>query len=401
MPVYTYKAVDVDASTVTGEVAADTPRQARDLLRERGLTIEQIQARRDRRRASFWEKRRARRWRAQTVGFIRDLSTLLGAGIPLVEAMDTLAAQHKGAFRAMLLGLREHVAAGGSLADAMERRQEYFDELCVGIARVGENTGTLETALARLAEFKEHAQRLRSRVGTALLYPAIVSVVGAAVTIFLMTFVVPNLLATLTESGKELPAVTRIVKGASDFLVAYGWTLIPAAAVVVVAMRVLLNTAGGRRLWHRALLRIPLVGELIRKETIARLSIVLAALLRSGVVFTQALGIARRTVRNVVFQEALSRCEQAVGAGADIALPLRRTGVFPPMVVQMLAIGQQAGELERMLERLAAAYQRQVDTATQRLAAVLEPALIVLLAVMVGFIAFATILPILEVSNVL
>ena len=401
MPVYSYRAIDLDASAVAGEVAADTPRQARDLLRGRGLTIQQIQPRPERPGASFWRRRQARRYRARTAGFIRDLSTLLGAGIPLVEAIDTLCRQQAGAFKAVLLSLREDVAAGAGLAEAMERRRPFFDELCVSIARVGESTGTLEEALERLAEFKEHADRLRSRIGTAMLYPAVVAIVGAAVMIFLMTFVVPNLLSTLVESGRPLPAVTMVVKAVSDFLLAYGWAVAAAAAGLAVGVHVALRTSLGRRCWHRLLLHIPMIGELVRKETIARLSIILAALLRSGVVFVEAVGTARRTIPNVVFQDALRQCEQAVGAGQDIAVPLARSGVFPPMVVQMLAVGQQAGEVEKMLDRLAEAYERQVETASQRLTAVLEPAMIVLLALMVGFIAFATILPILEASNVL
>jgi len=401
MPVYSYKAIDAEASNVTGEVTADTPRQARDLIRGRGLTIERVHARQDRSARGFWQKRWARRHRAETVGFIRDLATLLGAGIPLLEALDTLAEQYKGALRGVVLGLREHIAAGRSLAEAMESAPAVFDELCVGITRVGESAGTLDAALARLADFKEHAHRLRSRVGTALLYPAVVALVGLAVTIFLMTFVVPNLLSTLVESGRRLPAVTAMVKGASDFLIGYGWLLLGAVAGLAMVVRLLLVTPAGRRVWDRALLRTPLVGELVRKETIARLAVVLAALLRSGVVFVQALATARRTVRNSVFEEALRRCEEAIGAGQDISPPLERTGVFPPMVVHMLAVGQQAGELEGVLEQLAAAYEHHVETVTQRITAVLEPALIVVLAVMVGFVAFATILPILETSNVL
>ena len=401
MPVYSYKAVDVDASVVAGEVSADTPRQARDALRSRGLTIAQIQARRESAGVGFWQRRAAKRHDARTVEFIRNLSTLLGAGIPLLEALDTLAKRQQGTFGAMVLGLRERIASGSGLAEAMERHSAFFDGLCVAIARVGENTGTLDVALARLADFKEHTRRLRSRVGTAFLYPAIVGIVGVAVMIFLMTFVVPKLLSTLAESGRELPAVTRVVKGASDFLLGYGWVVATGVAVLAVAVKLLVRTPVGLRTWHRLLLQVPLVGELVRKETIARLAVVLAALLRSGVVFLRALEVARGTVRNAVFRDALVRCEQAVGAGQDIAVPLEQTGVFPPMVIKMLAVGQQAGELEQMLDQLAAAYEHQVDTATQRLTAVLEPALIIALALMVGFIAFATILPILEASNVL
>lgn len=401
MPVYTYKAIDLDAAEVSGELAADTPRQARDELRARGLTIRQVRPRPQRARAGFWQRRRARRHSRRIVAFTRDLSTLLGAGIPLIESIDTLIGPRSGPLKEVLLALREDVASGAGLAEAMERAQPYFDELSVSVTRVGESTGTLEVALERLADFKEHGLQLRGRIATALMYPAMVSLVGLCVMIFLMTYVVPDLLAPLQESGRPLPMVTRLVKGASDFLLDWGLLVLAAGAGLAAALALAVRTRRGRRLWHWALLRIPLVGELAAKETIARLAIVLASLLRSGVLFLQALGIAARTVPNVVFQEALKRCEDAIAAGQEISAPLARTKVFPPMVVQMMTVGQQSGEIEPMLERLATAYERQVETATARLTAVLEPALIILLAVMVGTIAFAIVLPILEASNVL
>jgi len=401
MPVYTYRAIDVDATPLTGEVAADTPRQARDELRRRGLTIERIDARREKRGWELLRRRRAKRAAPRVAAIVRDLATLLGAGIPLIEALATLARQHRGRFKAMLLAVREDVSAGASLADAMARRDDFFDELCVAITRVGESTGTLAEALSRLADFKEHTGRLRSRVGAALLYPAVVCTLGVAVTLFLMTFVVPNLLHALTQAGRELPTVTRIVQAVSDFLIHQGWVLAVGLLAVAVGVHLLLRTNAGQRAWHRLLLRIPLVGDLVLKESVSRLAVVLAALLRSGVVFVEAVRITRATMRNAALAEALQRCEAAVAAGADIAAPLERAKVFPPMVVQMLAVGQQAGELEQMLEQLAAAYSQHVETATARLTAVLEPLLIVILAVVVGFVAFATILPILEASNVL
>ncbi|MHC4716355.1 MAG: type II secretion system F family protein, partial [Planctomycetota bacterium] len=233
------------------------------------------------------------------------------------------------------------------------------------------------------------------------LYPAIVTLMGTAVTVFLMTFVVPKLLSALSASGRELPAITRAVKAVSDFLLGYGWLVAAAVLAAGIGLRLIVRTRGGRRAWHRLLLRIPLVGELVVKETIARLGVVLAALLRSGVVFVEALEVAEDTTGNVVFRDALGRCREAVAAGKDLAAPLERAGVFPPMVVRMLAVGQQAGELEAMLEKLASSYERQVAVATARLAVVLEPLLIVVLALMVGLIALATILPILEASHVL
>jgi general secretion pathway protein F len=191
------------------------------------------------------------------------------------------------------------------------------------------------------------------------------------------------------------------VKAASDWLVNRWWVLLVVAAVVVVAVRVVLGTPRGKLAWHRAVLRIPIVGELVRRQAIVRMCVVLSTLLRSGMVFVRSLQIARRTTTNLVLAGALEQCERAVQAGREIAESLERTGAFPPVVVQVFAVGQQSGRLEEMLDRLAADYDRQVQTAAQRLTAVLEPLLILALVVLVGFIGLATVLPLLEAADVM
>lgn len=401
MAVYEYSAVDLDASAVAGTVVADTPRQARDLLRERGLTITKIQPMVESTEPTFFERYRGRRGQAEVVAFIRELATLLAAGIPLLTALQTLAEQHHRHFRAVVQHLADQIAAGGNLAEAMEKHPTYFDELCTSIVRVGENTGSLESSLGKLADFKEKAQGLRSKVVTALIYPAVVCVVGVAVSIFLMTYVVPNLLSSLTEAHKELPGVTRVVKAASDFLRGWWWTLLLGGVGLVLGVKAILRTQRGRWLADTLVLKIPVLGDLIRKENTSRMAVVMAALLRSGVQFVHAILVTRKTLKNTVFRQAMVEYESAVSAGSDVAGPLKASGVFSPMVVQMLAVGQQSGQLEDMLEQMATSYEKQVSTATQRLTSLLEPLLIVLLAILIGFIAFATILPILEASNVL
>jgi len=401
MAVFEYSAMDLDAAVRAGTVIADTPRQARDQLRQRGLTVTEVRRLAETTGGTSGRRRLRRSARGEVTAFIRELATLLTAGIPLLSALNTLARQHRGRFRAVVQHLADEVASGTALADAMARNGGYFDDMCVNIVRVGENTGAIELALGRLAEFREKADRLRSRVITALIYPGIVATVGMAVTILLMTYVVPGLLETLTQSGRELPAITQVVKAVSDFLRTRWWVLLAAGAGGAVALRMVLRTQKGRLGADRLVLRIPVLGDLIRKETTSRMAVVLAALLRSGLDFVKAIAVTRRTLSSPVFRNAMDDYETAVTAGADIAASLEASGVFSPMVVQMLAVGQQSGQLEDMLEQLAASYEHQVDTAAQRLTALLEPILIVLLALMVGFIAFATILPILEMSNVL
>ena len=401
MAVFEYNAIDMDASSSGGTVVADSPRQARDILRQRGLTITRIaQAAIADKRTFNWPRSSSRN-RAEVVAFTRELATLLTAGIPLLSALKTLARQHHGRFRAVIQQLADEVTSGVDLADAMKKHTSYFDELCVSIVHVGENTGSLELALTRLADFKEKADQLRSRVTTAMVYPAVVCVIGLAASIFLMTYVVPNLLDTLTQAGGRLPAITRFVKTVSDLLIHWWWALAGGMVALVVGAKLTLRTRAGRLAADRIVLRIPVLGDLIRKETTPRMAVVLAALLRSGLEFVRAIQITRRTMHNNVFKMAMDDYERAVTAGSDISAPLEASGVFSPMVVQMLAVGQQSGQIEEMLEQLAASYSRQVDTATQRLTAMLEPILIVFLALLVGFIALATILPILEISNVL
>lgn len=417
MAVFSYKAMDVDRSAVAGMVTADTPRQARDLLRQRGLMVQQVKNRLAAGTPApgtapgisggfasiiHWRHQRSRkRHDSKMVDFIRELSTLLAVGIPLLETIDTVLKQHRGSFRAALLQLRDDVASGVSLADAMRRQPGVFDDLCAHIAEVGENAGTLEKVMDDLADFKDKSRQLRGRIGSALLYPAIVLVTGAAVTIFLMTFVTPNLIEALTDANRPLPAITKVVKSTSDFLVHRWWLLLAIMTIGVLVFSAAVSAPRGKRVWHALLLRMPVLGDLIRKQAVVRVAIVIATLMRSGIVFIKAVEIAQQSTSNVILRAALERCRVAVGAGQDIAKALEHTRAFPPTVLQIFAVGQQSGRLEDMLERLALDYDRQVATAAGRLTSVLEPILILLLAVIVGAVAFATILPILEAGNVL
>ncbi|QOV90979.1 type II secretion system F family protein [Humisphaera borealis] len=410
MPLFTYRATDGQSTAEQrGTVTADTPRQARDLLRGRGLMVRDLSSTSvvepkvvDPAAEPLIRKQRfltSGRDRHHVTAFVRELSTLLNVGVPLPEALETLATLHRGRFRSVLLQLRERVTSGTGLAAAMREQPRVFDEFCHAITAVGEDAGTLDASLETLADFRERSDQLRGRIGTALVYPSIVLSMAVLAALFLMTFVVPRILEPLLEQGQELPLPTRIVKGASDFLLAWWWLLLSVVAVSVIALTAFLRTERGRRTRDTVLLRLPVFGPLARKQAVVRVAIVLSTLLRSGVVFVQALRIARRTVGNAVLADALGRCEQAVSAGGDIADALAKTQAFPATVVQVFAVGQQTGRLEDVLDRLARAYDQQVSSSSQRLAAILEPVLIIVLAVIVLFIILATVLPILEAGN--
>jgi type II secretory pathway component PulF len=404
MAVFSYTATEIDAALVRGTIVADTPRAARDQLRSRGLTIhaltEQFQASES--SGSAWRRVGRRRVAPyKLTAFVRELSTLLGVGMPLLEALDTLAHQERSRFRTEILRLRERVAAGVALADAMRQQAQVFDEAVVLMTEVGENAGTLDQVLADVADYRERGALLRGKIGSALLYPAIVMVAGIGVSIFLMTYVVPGLLDSLIQAGRPLPLVTRIVKGVSDGLL-YGWPVwLGSLAVVVTGLMALHRTRRGRRWFDRTILLLPGLGALIRKQAVARIAFIVATLMRSGIAFEKAVGVAERSVRNVLLRQALHDCGVAVTAGREIAAALEQSRAFPQTVVQVIALGQQTGRMEEMLDRLATDYDRQIAAAAGRLAAVLEPLLILLLAGMVGTIAFATLLPILQMGQLL
>jgi general secretion pathway protein F len=406
MPIYAYRAIDERLSPTSGTVTAETPRQARDQLRVRGLTIESLTPKAAPRAGSWLPWRRRGRYDARLVPLVRELATLLSAAIPLSEALQTVTSQQRGPLHESLQRLTERVSGGLGLAEAMREQPLFYDDLTVQMVEVGENAGNLDVVLDQLADFRERYVQFKDRVVTALFYPLVVVTMGVGVSLFLMTFVVPMLLDNLLEAGQSIPWPTRVLRAMSDALRQHGVLLAILAAAVVVGFLSLIQTRRGKRWWHSLLLRLPLVGNLVQKQEIARAALILGTLLESGIVFLQSLEIATRAVRNLVIREALQRTHAGVQAGIDIGEAMQsavrdRPNLFPPLVLQIFSVGQKTGKLETMLARLASDYERQVQSLTTRLTTVLEPALIVVLAVFVGFILFATMLPILEAGNVL
>jgi general secretion pathway protein F len=403
MAVYTYKATGPADDSVTGTIAADTPRQARDLLRGRGLRVRDVTDYRPS-HTSQWTLVRPGMFsrsvsRRQTTGFVRDLATLLGVGMPLLEALETSAKPARGGLHTAIVLLRDRIAAGASLAAAMREQPRVFDALAVSIAEVGEDAGTLDTSLERLADFRERADQGTNKLTTALIYPLIVSLVGLFSTVFLMTFVVPKILQPLIEQDLPLPFPTRVVKTLSDGLVGWWWLIGIVLFAVTAAGSAILRSQKGRLAWDRLLLKLPLIGELAAKQNLVRVAEVLSTLLKSGIPFVRALQITQPAVSNRVIRGGLRQCELAISAGGDIGAAMESADIFPPMAVQVFALGQQSGRMEEMLDRLGKAYESQVASTSARLTALLEPAIILLLAGFVLFIVLATVLPILEVGD--
>ncbi|MEW6252159.1 MAG: type II secretion system F family protein [Planctomycetota bacterium] len=402
MAVFAYQAFDARQQVLRGTLAADTPASARQLLRDRGLFIAGLTpVRAD---AGCWWRGGVRfgvRRREEALAELwRNLAVLLEAGVPLADALDVCIRQQRGSVQRLLRQLLEAVRSGESFAASLAAQPGWCDDLTRAVVQVGERSGALGPALAELADYQGRRRAVANRVSTALIYPVILCLVGCAVVLFLMTHVMPQLLAVLQSAGRDLPAPTRLLKAISDALLAWWPVLVGGAAAVVLGIAAARRTAPGRRLSERALLALPVLGDLLRKAWIARISLMLATLLRSDVRFTDAVRTVRRELPHQLYADELAALERAVEAGASIAEPLRHSRLMPPLVVHLLAVGQESGELPGMLDRLRSTYEQQVQLALARFLAVLEPALILVLAVVIGFVVFATLLPILETTKV-
>ncbi len=400
MPVYSYKATDSRGVASAGTLSANSAYEARTDLRDRGLRVLDI-AEQKATRTNISLATTPGRYSARFAGVMSELATLLGTGIPLLEAMKSVAHQQPRLVHVALMQLRDRVSSGVSLTEAMQEQPEMFDPLCIRMAEVGESSGTLDQTLRHWAEYKERSLQFRDRVTTALTYPIFVALTGVAVTIFLMTFVLPMLLESLLDSGKPLPWPTRIAKFGSDLFVHYGFELAVGFGIVIVGTILLLRTDRGRWCWHALILKLPVFGLLARKQAVSRIAFLIATLTKSGVPFLQALELTAKSSENRIIRKALLDAADAVRSGHDIAPAMQKTDAFPMSVIQVFSVGQESGRLDEMLDRLAQDYDRQVSKTTERLATILEPVLILTLAIFVGFILFATILPILEAGNVL
>ncbi len=427
MAVYSYQAIRPDESTVNGSIASDSPAMARRELRDQGLTV--IHLRELKRQSStaekmsigdenrttstnkepknktFWSTALVRtpgkRSQAKVAGFLGELSTLLAVGVPLVDGLTTLIGQYKGWYGTRLMQLREAIQSGQTFSSAMAKQPDLFDELSLSLVEVGENTGRLDESLRCLADFKRRSVEFRDRVLNALLYPLIIFVMSIGVSIFLMTVVVPTLLANLADLGKELPWPTRVLKFISDSIVQQGWWLVLLFAATTFGVVAILRTRTGKRLRDELVSRVPLLGTMSRKQEISRVALVIATLISSGLDLLRALEIASRTSGNVLLQDSLGIIIERIRTGRELGDSMAHLKYFPPLVSQVFAVGQKSGRLEEMLLRLSDDYDKQVTSMSNRMAVIVEPILIVFLSVIVGFILFATLLPILEAGNVL
>lgn len=329
----------------------------------------------------------------------RQLATLVGAAVPLVESLGALTEQVESArLKAAFGGVRDRVNEGASLGDALAAAG-VFPDLYVNLVRAGEASGALDVVLQRLADYLENQVRTRNRVLGIVLYPVIVMGIAAVVAMLLVTVVLPRIKTLLEGFGSELPLITRVIIGASEFLTGWWWLLLLLAAAAAVAIASIGRTERGRHAIDSFRLNVPFFGRLVRTTAIARWARTLSTLLAGGIPIVRALETAGRVAGNVVIQEAVDRARESITGGASIAAPLRTSGQFPPLVTHMVAVGERSGELEAMLAKVADTYDEQVETAVTRFTAVLQPVLILFMVGIVAIIILAVLLPLMSITS--
>jgi type IV pilus assembly protein PilC len=334
--------------------------------------------------------------------FTRQLATLIDAGLPLLRGLTVLAKQEKDlVLKGTINHLADAVQGGSTFSESLAQHPKIFNKLYINMVKAGELGGVLELVLTRLAEFQEKAQKIKNKVVAAMFYPVVVLFIAVAIMGFLLVFIVPKFEQIFKDmlSGRPLPALTQFVIGASNLLKDNILVITGIVVVAVIGYRFYARTAGGRVVIDRIKLRMPLFGDLIRKSSISRFSRTLGTLVTSGVPILQALNITKETAGNSVIAEAIAKVHDAVKEGESIVQPLEASNVFPPMVISMIDVGEETGQLPEMLLKIAEVYDDEVDNAVSGLTSLLEPIMIVFLAVIVGTIVIALFMPLITIIS--
>ena len=401
MPRYHYTAIAANGKKVKGSIAAESPYVARKQLRARSIhpsSITQVSSSSESKTAlsSFFAKRS----KTQITDFTKQMATLLNSGIKLTEAISVLTLQTSDVrFKNALTDIRDRVVTGESFTDALSDYGDYFDVVYVSMVRVGEVTGSLGQSLATIAGFMEKRRRVESKVITVMIYPVVLTIFCIFAILVLTIFVIPKLAEQITQTGQELPWITKRLMDVGYVMTSW-WLLVVIATIVgiVWALKKFLKTERGAYIRDKFILSLPMFGPLIKQRVVARFASTLSTLLGSGLAMAESLRVVSEVTGNTIMKKAIHQSRERILAGADIATPLRDSGVIDPAIAHMVAVGEKSGELEKMLKSISDNLESSTDMVIERLSAAVEPLIIIVMAAIIGVIAYATILPILEVS---
>ena len=396
MPTYKYKTT-INGKVQAGEIEADDEQGALAKLKQRNISVDSVKKKSE---SAFLGPKKQKITERDIVIFTRQFSTMVDAGLPLVQCLEILGKQSDNkTFGEIILKVKNDIETGNNLSDSLRRHPKVFDSLYCNLVEAGEAGGILDTILARLANYIEKALALKEKVKSAMVYPAAIITVAFVVVAFLMIFVIPTFATMFEGGGKELPGPTAIVMAISNFFRNQWYYIIGGPIVFFILFKRVYATERGNIEIDRLALKLPVFGMLIKKVSVAKFARTLGTLLSSGVPLIDGMDICARTSGNKIIEIAILNTIEAIKEGETIAAPLARENVFPPMVIQMIDVGESAGALDNMLTKIADFYDEEVDTAVEGLTALLEPMLMVFLGVVVGFIVVAMYLPIFKMGE--
>ncbi|TMQ51686.1 MAG: type II secretion system F family protein [Candidatus Eisenbacteria bacterium] len=399
MPVFVWKGRTLAGESQAGEIEVARAEEALEALRKKRILVTSVRP-----KGSGFKMPNPLGSGVSTKDlaiFTRQFATMISAGLPLVQCLDILAKQSsKPSFGRMIGEVTREVEAGATLSDALGKHRNVFDDLFRNMVAAGEAGGVLDEILMRLATYIEKADALKRKVQSAMVYPAVVLTVAMGATAFMLIFIIPTFAKMFTDFGGELPMPTRIVLALSGFLKSFWWAMLLVLVGAGVALQRYYSTENGRRVMDNAMLKIPVLGDVLLKGSVARFTRTLGTLIASGVPILSGLEITARTAGNKVISEAIMTARASIREGETVAAPLKTSGVFPPMVVQMISVGEQTGALDEMLTKIAVFYEAEVDTAVDTLTSIIEPVMIVVMGGIVGGMVVAMYLPMFKLISV-
>lgn len=391
-----------DKGTIKGLIEATDRPSALAKLREQNIKVITIEEAKEKLNKSISFKRKKVK-KKELVVFTRQFSTMVSAGVPIVRTLNTLSAQLENAYFKEVLGTIVHDVEGGAeLADALAKHPDVFNDIYVNMVRAGEAAGILDDILKRLALQQEKAESIRKKVKSASTYPAILLIITVLAFFGLMFFVIPQIGKVLTDLGgpdAELPAITQAMLAISDFMLTYWYLVIGALVGVIIGLRFYFKTTGGRSLLHHTVLKIPVLKDIIGKLAVARFARTYASLIAAGVSVLEALRVTGNAVGNVAYQAQLLEAAEEIKAGKSLSAALSKGGLFPPVVPQMLAVGEETGKTDQVLVKVADFYEEEVDAMIEGLSSIIEPVMIVVMGGMVGLVAISVMGPIASLSQ--
>ncbi|MDL1970963.1 MAG: type II secretion system F family protein [Candidatus Desulfofervidaceae bacterium] len=401
MPTFVWKGKNAEGKTVRGEMEAPNIGVVRFSLRRQGITPLTVSPK-TKTLGDYLTFLSGSVKEKEITIFIRQFGTMLNAGVPVVRALDVLGSQQKNKyFKKVIQGIKADVEGGATLADSFKKYPKIFDELFVNMVAAGEIGGVLDQSLDRVAAYKEKALALKKKVKGAMTYPIVTLAVAIAVLTAILVYVIPSFEKIFVDFGAALPAPTVFVINLSNWFRRYFWYIFLSIAGLIIAIKLMRRTEKGKFLLDRFLLTLPVFGNLLQKTAIARFSRTLSTMLQSGVPILQSLDIVAKTAGNKVIEKQLQKVKLEVSRGQTLASPMgRQAKIFPPLVVQMTAVGEETGELENVLAKIADFYEEEVDAAVEALTSMLEPVMIVFLGGIIGGLVVALYLPIFKIGSV-